>query len=112
MDIADWRRKIDEIDQKLVELISQRAKAAHEIGKLKRGSGLPIYEPDRETAVIQHVTGLNAGPLANGDLKRIYERIMDVMRQIQVEEIAPESLSSDGHGAVPGDTEIDTEVND
>jgi chorismate mutase len=34
MDIADWRRQIDEIDRKLVELISQRARAAHEIGKL------------------------------------------------------------------------------
>src|SRR5690349_16799467 len=112
MDIADWRRKIDEIDQQLVDLISRRAKAAHEIGKLKRVAGLPIYEPDRESAVLEHVTGMNPGPLPNGDLKRIYERIMDVMRQIQVEEIAPETLVTDDHGAVPGDTEIDTEVND
>ena len=112
MDIADWRRKIDEIYQRLVELISQRAKAAHEIGKLKRGGGLPIYEPDRESAVLSHVLKLNPGPLPDSDLKRIYERIMDVMRQIQVEEIAPESLVDDGHPAVLGDTEIDTEVND
>jgi chorismate mutase len=112
MDIADWRRKIDEIDQQLVELISRRAKAAHEIGKLKRTAKLPIYEPDRENAVFDHVRTLNRGPLADADLKRIYERIMDVMRQIQVEEIAPETLASDGHAAVPGDTEIDTEVND
>jgi chorismate mutase len=112
MDIADWRRKIDEIDQQLVELISRRAKAAHEIGKLKRTAKLPIYEPDRENAVFDHVRGLNRGPLADADLKRIYERIMDVMRQIQVEEIAPEMLASDGHAAVPGDTEIDTELND
>src|SRR5437660_2638868 len=112
MDIADWRRKIDEIDQQLVDLISRRAQAAHEIGKLKRGGGLPIYEPDREAAVIAHAIGINPGPLADADLKRIYERIMDVMRQIQVEEIAPESIANDGHGASPGDTEIDTEVND
>jgi chorismate mutase len=112
MDIADWRRKIDEIDQQLVELISRRAKAAHEIGKLKRSAGLPIYEPDRENAVFDHVRGLNRGPLPDPDLKRIYERIMDVMRQIQVEEIAPETLASDDRAAVPGDTEIDTEVND
>jgi hypothetical protein len=58
------------------------------------------------------VLSLNRGPLPNADLKRIYERIMDVMRQIQVEEIAPETLATDGHAAVPGDTEIDTEVND
>ncbi len=112
MDIADWRRKIDEIDRELVDLISRRARAAHEIGKLKRSAGLPIYEPDRERDVLNHVVGLNPGPLVDGDLRRIYERIMDVMRQIQVEEIAPETIASDGHAATPGDTEIDTEVND
>ncbi len=110
MDIADWRRKIDEIDRKLVELLSERAHAAHEIGKLKRNVGMPIYEPDRERFVFENAKGANRGPLPDRELQRIYERIMDVMRQIQQEEIAPESLkSSDGLG---GDTEIDTEVND
>jgi chorismate mutase len=34
MDITDWRKKIDELDRKLVELLNQRAQAAHEIGRL------------------------------------------------------------------------------
>ena len=109
MDIADWRRKIDEIDRKLVELLSERAHAAHEIGKLKRNVGMPIYEPDRERFVFENAKTANRGPLPDRELQRIYERIMDVMRQIQQEEIAPESLKP-GDGL--GDTEIDTEVND
>src|SRR5205809_5662384 len=109
MDIADWRKKIDEIDRKLVELLSQRAEAAHEIGKMKRDAGMPIYEPDRERAVFENAKRANHGPLPDRDLQRIYERIMDVMRQIQREEIAPETLASrDGLG----DTELDPEVND
>jgi chorismate mutase len=43
MDIADWRKKIDELDRRLVELLNQRAQAAHEIGKRKRDIGMPIY---------------------------------------------------------------------
>jgi chorismate mutase len=109
MDIADWRRKIDEIDRKLVELISQRAHAAHEIGKLKRDIGMPIYEPDRERAVFENAAKANPGPLPDRDLLRIYERIMDVMRQIQREEIAPASAQA-GDGL--GDTELGPEVND
>jgi chorismate mutase len=109
MDIADWRRQIDEIDRKLVELISQRAHAAHEIGKLKRDIGMPIYEPDRERAVFENARRANKGPLPDRDLQRIYERIMDVMRAIQREEIAPETVAL-GDGL--GDTEIDPEVND
>ncbi|HYL13071.1 MAG TPA: chorismate mutase [Terriglobales bacterium] len=112
MDIADWRKKIDEIDGKLVELISDRARAAHEIGKLKRDLAMPIYEPDRERAVFDHVTKVNPGPLPDRDLMRIYERIMDIMRQIQQEEIAPETLAAGTTAPEPGNTELDSEVND
>lgn len=110
MDITDWRRKIDEIDRKLVELISERAHAAHEIGKLKRNVGMPIYEPDRERRVFDNACKVNKGPLPDRDLLRIYERIMDVMRQIQVEEMAPQTLAT--KNGVVGETEIDPEVND
>ena len=104
MDIEDWRKKIDELDQRLVELLSERARAAVEIGKLKRDTNLPVYEPDRERVVFSNVQGANRGPLAGRDLVRIYERIIDVMRNVQKEEIAPKA----GKAA----TELDSEVND
>ena len=106
MDIADWRKKIDELDRRLVELISDRARAAQEIGRLKRNTNLPIYEPDRERNVFSNVQAINPGPLPNRDLVRIYERIMDVMRNIQKEEIAPPQA------ARQTETELDSEVND
>jgi chorismate mutase len=105
MDIEDWRKKIDELDRKLVQLLSERARAAVEIGKLKRNTSMPIYEPDRERIVFENVQAVNRGPLAGRDLVRIYERIIDVMRNVQKEEIAPKSRPSAG-------TEIDSEVND
>src|SRR5579862_3768197 len=91
MDISDWRKKIDELDRKLVTLLNERAQAAHEVGKLKRGVGMPIYEPDREQTVFNNVRRGNTGPLSDDDLMKIYERIMNIMRQIQRDEIAPES---------------------
>jgi chorismate mutase len=106
MDIADWRRKIDEIDQKLVEMLNVRAQAAQEIGRLKRGSDLPIYEPDRERIVLEQVQATNHGPLENRHLMQIYERIMDVMRNIQKHEIVGESTPA------VGDTEFEADVND
>ena len=107
MDISDWRKKIDKLDRQLVQLLSQRAQAAHEIGKLKRDAGMPIYEPDREQAVFSNVRKVNQGPLPDRDLLRIYERVMDIMRQIQQEQIAPHR-ARDGSS----DTELDTDVND
>jgi len=107
MDIEDWRKKIDEIDGKLVALISERARAAVAIGRLKRDTSLPIYEPDRERVVFENVQAANRGPLAGKDLVRIYERIIDVMRNIQKEEIVLGKTESSG-----GETEIESDVND
>lgn len=106
MDITDWRRKIDEIDRKLVELINQRAEAARAIGRLKRNTKMPIYEPEREKIIFENVRRLNRGPLEDKDLIRIYERLIDIMRNIQKEEIVPERPASSG------DTELESEVND
>ena len=53
MDISDWRKKIDELDRRLVELLNERAAAASAIGRLKRNTDLPVYEPDRERAELQ-----------------------------------------------------------
>jgi chorismate mutase-like protein len=108
MDISAWRKKIDELDREIVELISQRARAAHAIGELKHGQHMAIYEPDRERAVFENVRQANPGPLPDRDLLRIYERIMDIMRQIQQEEMAPATKLSAGRE----DTELDAEVND
>jgi chorismate mutase len=91
MDIEDWRRKIDELDSKLVRLLNERAECAHEIGKLKRDVAAPIYEPDREKIIYQNIARQNSGPLSDMQLRQVYERLIDVMRQIQRDEMAPEN---------------------
>lgn len=48
MNLQDWRRRIDEIDRKLVELLNERSRCALEIGKLKQAANLPLYQPERE----------------------------------------------------------------
>src|SRR6516162_324128 len=113
MDIADWRRKIDEIDRKLVEILNQRAQAAQEIGRLKRDADLPVYEPDRERTVLTKVQEMNQGPLHHRHLLQIYERIMDVMRNIQKDEIVKKGGIVGEPGATGvGDTGLDADVQD
>ena len=54
-DIEGWRKKIDEIDLKLVELLNQRSQCAIEIGKIKKKLNVEIYDPRREKTVIDSV---------------------------------------------------------
>lgn len=88
MDIADWRKRIDELDLRIVELLSARAEAAQAIGKLKRSTSLPVFEPNRERIVFDRVRAANKGPLPDIELTHIYERIIDVMRALQKDELA------------------------
>ena len=83
MEIGDWRRKIDDMDEQIVRLLHQRAAAAVEIGRIKQESRAPIYEPNREQAVFEHVSRVNGGPLTAAQLQDIYDRVMDVMRALQ-----------------------------
>ena len=83
MEITHWRHTIDALDEQLVQLISQRAEAAHAIGELKRTLNLPIYEPVREQQVFDHVCRVNPGPLSDAEMLHVFERIMDVMRTLQ-----------------------------
>ena len=83
MDIAEWRKQIDEMDEQIVQLISKRAAAAKAIGDLKKQSTLPVYEPQRETEVFEHVKRINPGPLSEEQIVDIYIRIIDVMRMLQ-----------------------------
>jgi chorismate mutase len=108
MDIADWRKHIDELDRKLVESLNQRAAAAKEIGKLKRQTDLPVYEPAREHEIFENIRKANQGPLPDRDLVQLYERIIDVMRKLQREQL------TDGPGAVraTGGTEFEAETED
>src|SRR6187397_3707318 len=80
------RDEIDKIDEVIVRLLDSRARCAYAIGRLKKESGASIYEPQREAAVMAHITEVNArlgGPLDQGAIVRLYERIMDEARRIQ-----------------------------
>ena len=81
--LEEYRVLIDEVDRRIVALLNERTRVVENIGNVKRGATLPIYEPKREEQVFANVTGANQGPLTEEALRRIFERIIDEMRSIQ-----------------------------
>ena len=82
-DLTRCRDRIDEIDVRLVQLLNERTRIVEQIGSIKERLALPIYEPKREEAVLSNVLSHNSGPLDGPALERIFERIIDEMRNIQ-----------------------------
>jgi len=108
MTLEELRNRIDVLDRQLVELLNERARAALLIGHLKAATSLPVYEPAREKVIYNNVRANNKGPLPDIELTHIYERIIDVMRALQRNELASERhaqamAASAGHSASPAD---------
>jgi chorismate mutase-like protein len=86
MTIDELRQRIDRLDERLVELLNERATCAIEIGKVKHEQGLEVYQPDREAEVLRHVQACGAranGPLGPDAMARVFERIIDEARRIE-----------------------------
>lgn len=81
--LDEFRVLIDDVDRRIVDLLNERTRTVEEIGRVKKHSELPIYEPKREEQVFANIIGHNQGPLSPEALRRIFERIIDEMRTIQ-----------------------------
>lgn len=81
--ITKIRQRMDALDAQLVALLNERASCAQAIGLLKDRVGLEVYQPDRETEVLNHVRGQNQGPLDAGAVTRVFERIIDEARRLE-----------------------------
>ncbi len=87
MVISKLRTQIDAIDEKIVELLSERASLALDIGAVKLQEQLSVYSPEREEAVISRIVNLNRGPLPNGDIREIFALIIKSCRELQASRI-------------------------
>ena len=85
MDLEQCRDKIDGLNEKLVELLNERARCAIEVGRIKRKNGQPMYAPERETAVLNQLKELNQGPLSDDAVQRIFRQIIDEALQLEQE---------------------------
>ncbi|MGB9620081.1 MAG: chorismate mutase, partial [Armatimonadota bacterium] len=83
LDISELRKRIDEIDAKLVEMINQRAECALEIGKMKSKGEKSIFAPEREKQVMAGVLKNNRGPLSDASVGAIFREIISACRALE-----------------------------
>jgi len=55
MNLEELRKKIDDVDARVVELIGERIRIAEEIGRDKRAKGSSIEDREREKTVLENV---------------------------------------------------------
>ena len=84
MDINALRKKIDETDSKILELLNSRAEVVQEVGRLKIQSGRrDFYIPHREKKIISGLVKRSKGPLGAEQLEGIYREIINACRSLE-----------------------------
>lgn len=83
MDIDDIRKRIDDLDRQLLEIFNERASLALKIGEIKKQRDIPVYDPGREKRIFDAMKATNPGPLDDGAIIRLFERVIDESRSLE-----------------------------
>lgn len=75
------RRQIDHLDERLLQLLNQRARRALAIGRIKKRRKWPIFDARREAFVLRHMTRANRGPLSSRAVQKIFQTILTQCRR-------------------------------
>lgn len=81
--LDNLRKRIDSIDEKILDLINKRGKIALQISEHKQQNSLKIYDPGREKAIEKKLQKINPGPLTNEYVISIFREIVSGCRSLQ-----------------------------
>ena len=83
--IQDLRKRIDELNLEILELLSERARVAEAIGEVQTGLGLSHYDPVREQKMLDALTQANHGPFDNSTVKSLFKSIFQASMHLEQE---------------------------
>jgi chorismate mutase/prephenate dehydratase len=77
-DLGKIRERINAVDEKIQNLINERAKYAQQVGVAKGelGAAVDYYRPEREAEVLRKIAERNEGPLRDEEVLRLFREIM------------------------------------
>lgn len=83
IDLQESRRKIDEIDSKLLELFETRMKIAGDVAEYKASVGKPIFDPVREVEKISQLQSMTEDEFNKKAVKDLFTQIISISKRLQ-----------------------------
>jgi chorismate mutase/prephenate dehydratase len=75
------RKEIDQIDQRLLNLLNERIRLVSEAIAIKKETGEKLRNLKREWEIIEGLKSRNKGPLGEKDLRDVFRMILKVGRR-------------------------------
>ncbi|MFA5859213.1 MAG: chorismate mutase, partial [Elusimicrobiota bacterium] len=80
MELGKFRKKIDNIDSQILELLNQRAVIVKQVGKHKQAKNIPYFVPERERQILDKLEAQNTGPLNNEAVREVFIQVLSICR--------------------------------
>jgi chorismate mutase/prephenate dehydratase len=74
--LQELRRKIDELDNRILDILNERARVVIEVGDIKKAEKLDFHAPGREREILDRLTSRNRGPFPQESLRAVYREIL------------------------------------
>jgi len=81
--ILKLRRKIDSIDEEIIQLLKKRMQISKDVGDLKEVLHMPVEDKLREEEIIDRLTKQAGKNLSEKQLIRIFTAVFSSSKQIQ-----------------------------
>ncbi len=81
--VADIRKEIDALDNKVHDLLMERAELVLKIGAEKRKHNVQVIQPDREIIMIRRLLERHKGPLPRAAVVRIWRELVGAVSLLQ-----------------------------
>ncbi len=80
MDLKNLRKRIDQIDGQILQLLNRRVEEVTRVSILKRQKRISTYSPEREASMLKRLKKLSRGALKASDIESIFSEILSVCR--------------------------------
>jgi len=81
--LKELRLNIDDVDDKILELLNKRASLVIDVGKIKLKGKRDFHAPEREKEIYQRLSSNNKGPFPNQALKNVFREIMSASLSLE-----------------------------
>ena len=89
IDLAESRKKIDEIDKEIVRLFQKRMGVATDVAAYKRSTGKKVLDPKREEEKIESLRALGKDEFNKMGIEDLFRQIMSISRKYQYQALGP-----------------------
>jgi len=104
MTLEELRREVEDINFRILDLLSQRGRLVEAISEIKKARGVPAFVPEREQRMLEELVERNPGPYSADTIRHLFREIFRA--SVALQESEGRRVLKTSRAARPGDLAV------